>query len=151
MAQLPLKFIAGLLNSDLVDWYFRLGSTNAHVSHYQLYNLPCPNFAPGDGLTSNKIVTGVQPAIEKDDFEAAESYIARLIMQPPFDPAIIATVVDRIIGAERDRGLISRAARSQLAAKSQAWQDVIDRMFALMAGISPTEHAALRERLATML
>lgn len=41
---LPLKFIAGLLNSDLVDWYFRLGSTNAAVSHYQLHNLPCPSF-----------------------------------------------------------------------------------------------------------
>lgn len=40
-----LRLILALLNSTLSDWYFRLGSTNAHVSHYQLYNLPCPRFA----------------------------------------------------------------------------------------------------------
>lgn len=43
----PLEFVLGLLNSKLIDWYFRLGSTNAAVSHYQAYNLPCPRFAEG--------------------------------------------------------------------------------------------------------
>ena len=33
-----------VLNSSFADWYFRLGSTNAHVSHYQLTNIPCPRF-----------------------------------------------------------------------------------------------------------
>ena len=42
--RLPLNVLLGLLNSKVSDWYFRLGSTNAHVSHYQLYNLPCPLF-----------------------------------------------------------------------------------------------------------
>jgi hypothetical protein len=32
--KLPLGFIAALLNSDISDWYFRLGSTNASVSHF---------------------------------------------------------------------------------------------------------------------
>ena len=48
-SQVPLEFALGLLNSKLGDWYFRLGSTNAAVSHYQLYNLPCPFFAPKVG------------------------------------------------------------------------------------------------------
>jgi hypothetical protein len=48
--RLDLNFLLALLNSKLADWYFRLGSTNAHVSHYQLYNLPCPIFA--DATTS---------------------------------------------------------------------------------------------------
>jgi len=44
-SQLPLELLIGLLNSKLHDWYFRLGSTNASVSHYQLYNLPSPVFS----------------------------------------------------------------------------------------------------------
>jgi len=51
----PLEFVLGLLNSKLVDWYFRLGSTNAAVSHYQLYNLPCPAFAPSLPAGAQKV------------------------------------------------------------------------------------------------
>lgn len=40
--KLPLSALLALLNSKLADWFFRLGSTNASVSHYQLYNLPAP-------------------------------------------------------------------------------------------------------------
>jgi hypothetical protein len=154
MAQLPLNFIAGLLNSDLIDWYFRLGSTNAHVSHYQLYNLPCPNFAPTLGQLANQTVAEAQAAIDKADFEAAELCIAELIIQPPFDRAIasiIAAIVDRIIDSERTRGEISRSARSKLARESQHWQDLIDRTLARMAGITEEEHAGLKDRLETML
>src|SRR5439155_26297927 len=42
--KLPLQFIVGLLNSKLLDWYFRLGSTNSKVNEYQFNNLPCPIF-----------------------------------------------------------------------------------------------------------
>ena len=152
-AQLPLNFIAALLNSDLVDWYFRLGSTNAHVSHYQLYNLPCPNFRPASDRESNTVAE-VQALIEVDDLNATECYIAGLVGQPPFDraiAAIIAAIVDRIIKALHERGPIDRRARSRLPPAAQGWQDVIDRSFALMAGISRTEHDALRARLTDML
>jgi hypothetical protein len=43
-SQVDLFLVLGLLNSKLVDWYFRLGSTNAMVSEYQVNNLPCPLF-----------------------------------------------------------------------------------------------------------
>jgi len=72
----------------------------------------------------------------------------------PFDRAIasiIGTIVDRIIQVEPERGPISRIARSKLAPKSQAWQDVIDRSFAMMAGIDRKEHKAFRERLAALV
>ena len=48
---LPLEFLVGLLNSELLDWYFRLGSTNSKVNEYQFNNLPCPVFT--DELTSS--------------------------------------------------------------------------------------------------
>ena len=57
-AKLPLEFVLGLLNSKLADWYFRLGSTNAAVSHYQLYNLPVPAFQDG---SSGRAAACVRP------------------------------------------------------------------------------------------
>jgi hypothetical protein len=38
--KLPLEVIVALLNSRLLDWYFRLGSTNSKVNEYQFNNLP---------------------------------------------------------------------------------------------------------------
>jgi hypothetical protein len=151
---LPLKFVATLLNSDLIDWYFRLGSTNAAVSHYQLLNLPCPNFNLAAAQPSASAFTQASPLIRKGELAAVETCLARLVDRPPFDLTIafiIAAVVDEIIKAEHERGTIPRSARCQLAPKAQAWQDLIDRTFALMAGITAAEHAALRERLAKML
>ncbi len=153
-AKLPLKFIAALLNSDLADWYFRLGSTNAAVSHYQLYNLPCPNFDRSASERSEPIITEGQQIIHKGDINRLEHYMGGLIDQAPFDaaiPAIIEAIVDRIIESERVRGEILRSARSKLCPESQNWQDLIDRTLARMAGISEEEHAQLRERLDVML
>jgi len=92
--------------------------------------------------------------VEGQDTCGTERYIASLVDQPPFDPAIasiIVLIVDRIIEAEHRRGAITRSARSQLASEAQDWQDVIDRSLALMAGISRDEHQALKSRLAAML
>lgn len=151
---LPLKFIAALLNSALIDWYFRLGSTNAAVSHYQLYNMPCPSFAAFSNQRTTTSVVEVMASMEKGDLGAVETHLGRLTAQAPFEPAIasiIASIVDRIIEAEHQRGPISRAARSELAPQAQAWQDVIDRTFSLMAGISAAEHEAFTARLSKML
>ncbi|HVC98147.1 MAG TPA: Eco57I restriction-modification methylase domain-containing protein, partial [Pirellulales bacterium] len=47
-ARLPLAVVHGLLNSRLLEWYFRLGSTNALVNEYQFNILPAPRFADGE-------------------------------------------------------------------------------------------------------
>ena len=39
-SSIALDLLLALLNSKISDWYFRLISTNAAVSHYQLYALP---------------------------------------------------------------------------------------------------------------
>ena len=41
-SELSLDFLLALLNSAVFDWFFRLSSTNAAVSHYQIYQLPVP-------------------------------------------------------------------------------------------------------------
>lgn len=37
-----LKYILGILNSSILEWRFRLTSSNNHVSNYELGNLPIP-------------------------------------------------------------------------------------------------------------
>ena len=48
--QLALDFVLAVLNSQVSDWFFRLGSTNAAVSHYQIHNIPTPNIEIYDGV-----------------------------------------------------------------------------------------------------
>ena len=47
---IALDLLLALLNSKISDWYFRLISTNAAVSHYQLYALRVPTIVEMDGL-----------------------------------------------------------------------------------------------------
>src|SRR5260370_2193600 len=47
-SKVPLDFVLALLNSKLSDWFFRLQSTNAAVSHYQILDLPAPTLTPDE-------------------------------------------------------------------------------------------------------
>ena len=46
-SRISLDLLLALLNSKLSDWYFRLTSTSAAVSHYQIYALPAPTVVEG--------------------------------------------------------------------------------------------------------
>lgn len=153
-SQQPLEFVLGLLNAKLSDWYFRLGSTNAAVSHYQLYNLPCPVF--GDKLTpqDSEVLSRAKAALADAAFEEVYSALTPMIAQPPYGRAVREVIVDlvrRIMNIEASRGQISRPERSSLALAAQPYQDVIDRLFYEMAGLTEEESQALEERLARML
>lgn len=39
------KYILAIINSNLIDWYFRKTSTNNHINIYELEQLPIPNAA----------------------------------------------------------------------------------------------------------
>ncbi|MEX0885886.1 MAG: Eco57I restriction-modification methylase domain-containing protein [Phycisphaeraceae bacterium] len=151
-AHLPLRFALALLNSRLADWYFRLGSTNAAVSHYQLENLPCPVFASPDagGATPSAIAK----ALERGDAEKVAALADKHIAQPPYPRWLLdvtCDVVERIIAIETARADMRRADRSALDPAAQPYQDLIDHLFYRMAGLSYDEARALEERLATML
>jgi hypothetical protein len=150
--KLPLAFLMAMLNSKLADWYFRLGSTNASVSHYQLYNLPAPAFS-----------STTPEAIDSDDFlnsltrkkwEAALASVESLVAEPPFPPAIITCMVrlvEEISKIEAARGEIARAQRSALAPEAQPYQDLIDRLLYRLAGLTEAEAQGLEKRLEAML
>lgn len=168
VSELPLEFILCLLNSKLSDWYFRLGSTNAHISQYQLQNLPCPGFAErrteadGKMLAESLEVLNVWSAGAGKKGKADPEkmiqdvlgILAPAMAVPPYGLAVqdcVIELVNRIIAIEAARGEIARTARSALAPAAQPYQDLIDRILYALAGLSEPEWRGLEERLSTML
>ncbi|MCH8316443.1 MAG: hypothetical protein IIA64_10755 [Planctomycetes bacterium] len=72
----------------------------------------------------------------------------------PFSPAVrdfIIELVKRIMQIEKGRGNIARAERSRLDSEAQPYQDLIDRLFYAMAGLTDEEARGLEDRLSRML
>ena len=150
----PLEFAMALLNSRLSDWYFRLGSTNAHVSHYQIANLPYPRFAPERTGEDDNLRATVTQALRTKDLEEAFQMLLPALAHAPFTAAVCDVVVELvrlIVDAEHRRGEIARSERSALCAEAQPYQDLIDRLLYAIAGLSEEEATGLEERLAAML
>jgi hypothetical protein len=153
-SQLPLQFLLGLLNSMLLDWYFRLGSTNSKVNEYQFNNLPCPHFAKKVKEKDAKLQAKAEAAVAARRPEDALDVLRPLLAEPPFSPAVRAVIVaavQQIMRIEADRGEIARTDRSALDPDAQPYQDLIDQLLYAMAGLSAAEVRGLEERYATML
>ena len=153
-SKLAPQFLAALLNSKLLDWYFRLGSTNSKVNEYQFNNLPCPHFAESSRPTDRKIEEAAVSAVSDGDAELAFNLIQHLTKDAPFSPAlqgVIIEAVNWIVRIETDRGEIARVDRSQLAPAAQPYQDFIDQLFYAMAGLTTEEASDLEDRLTQML
>ena len=151
-SQYPLEFLLGILNSKLIDWYFRLGSTNASVSHYQLYILPAPRFAADD--PSRERVNTFSKLLTEKDTDGAFQLVADLVALPPFPSTLrecVVVIVNHVIDIERRRGDIIRMDRSALSPIAQPLQDLLDRIIYRMAGLTDSEASALEDRLERML
>lgn len=70
-SKIPLELVLFVLNSSFADWYFRLGSTNAAVSHYQLTNIPCPAFE-GAGEPDSRVCGELKFLLTKREFSEIE-------------------------------------------------------------------------------
>ena len=153
-SRLPLEVVLGLLNTNLLDWYFRLGSTNSKVNEYQFNNLPCPMFADHETEEHNHAGEVAIRAIRAGDLEEAFQILRPSLACAPFSLAVrdtIAELVQQAIHAEQCRGEIARSERSALCVEAQPYQDLIDRLLYAMAGLSEEEARGLEERLARML
>lgn len=153
-SRLPLELVLAFLNSKLADWYFRLGSTNAAVSHYQLHNLPCPMFAEVRAESEDRLCNASLAAVRSGRLDDVLNILGPVLENPPFALAVQDVLVDlvrRIIAIEQARGEIARTERSALAPAAQPLQNLIDRIFYAMAGLTLDESAALEEHLARML
>lgn len=151
-SKIPLEVLVALLNSKLSDWYFRLGSTNASVSHYQLYKLPAPAFSLNGPDCSWS--DGFDHALNLRKWDNAFTAIEPQLVKAPF-PSVIMTSILRLVSEiariETARGDIPRFERSALAPEAQPYQDLIDRILYRMAGLTDAEAKGLEKRLEAML
>ncbi|WP_110558624.1 type IIG restriction enzyme/methyltransferase [Helicobacter cinaedi] len=58
------KFLVGILNSKLLNWLFRITSTNNHVNIYELENLPIPQITESNKPLCDEIVECVDKILE---------------------------------------------------------------------------------------
>jgi hypothetical protein len=149
--RIPPLLLLALLNSKLLDWYFRLGSTNSKVNEYQFNNLPCPIFGTGADLRRRGQILGF---IQDGHLGDAVDMLCPALQDAPFSRGIsdaITLATSRIIEIETARGEIGRRDRSALAEEAQPYQDFIDRILFAMAGITEAEAIELERRLAVMM
>jgi hypothetical protein len=152
--KLPPLFLLALLNSKLMEWYFRIGSTNAMVNDYQIRILPAPFVTLGTNKGAWTASKDFRQCVNDKDFDGAFGVIEPLLEVPPFPDSTVAAVsflVQGIIAAEQARGEIARSDRSALVPEAQPYQDLIDRILFTMAGLDDSEIAALEQRLESML
>lgn len=153
-SKLPLEFILGLLNSKLLDWYFRLGSTNSKVNEYQFVNLPCPVFQNKMKKDDETIKEKALEGLNGGDFEKVFELLSPLLKDGPFSLAVrdmVCEAVKCIIKIEHKRGEISRRERSHLDSAAEPYQNFIDILIYAMAGLSESDISGLEERLLKML
>ena len=134
-SELSLNLLLALLNSSILDWFFRLGSTNAAVSHYQIYNLPIPplqNTTACNGLR----LTDLGGKLSATERSAAECLEAMSV---------------RIQDLEARRIVLNRSDRSKLAPESQPIQDAIDAVLFKCYGLSDEDAEYVKKRLTEML
>lgn len=151
---IPFEVIIAVFNSRLTDWYFRLGSTNATINEYQVDNLPCPLFSEITSDADRRIGQTAQAELLAGDTSKAFESLREGFCMPPFGTTVRDTLVClvlRIMKIEKARGEIARAERSALAPEAQPYQDLIDRLFYAMAGLTEDELEGLEGRLARML
>jgi len=145
--------LLALLNSKLLDWYFRLGSTNSKVNEYQFNSLPCPVFQETADREDRIILGRAREALESDPLDAVRQ-VAPALKTAPFGLSALnlcEVLVRRMRGLEEQRGTITRSERAALCPKAEPYQRALDLLIMRLAGLSDSEMAGVEERLEEML
>ena len=153
-ARIPLELVLFVLNSAFADWYFRLGSTNAAVSHYQLLNIPCPRFKSKEDPLDKKMLDRLESQLEELDFAGIEKTSLELAEQQGCSPtieSIIVRLVRFIETEEHRRGHIARAARSSLSENGGPCQIILNKLILALLGLGADKHEYIANRLDQML
>jgi hypothetical protein len=148
-SQLDLALLLAMLNSKLLDWYFRLGSTNSKVNEYQFDALPVPTLAnTGKSIEWKKFLKdGKLDALS----ELLHGGCSEAGIMPKDVAEALAEMSREIQKIEGQRVLKNRKERSSLAPESQQIQDVIDKVLFRCYGLSDEEGEYINARLQEML
>ena len=148
-SSLSLDLLLALLNSKILEWWFRLGSSNAHANEYQMNGLPVPqvqfNHSSVSGLTLSQ-VEDWPDVQEKLELECG----TRGIM-PAHVAETIGKMTRHIHDIESQRQIATRTERSSLSPESQPIQDVIDKVLFRCYGLSHDDAQYIEMRLPRML
>ena len=147
--QIDLDLLTALLNSKILDWYFRLGSTNSKVNEYQFNSLPIPTFS------KERRNIDWQPPYEKGQWVELGKLLCEACTEPGVMPATVADALTemsrRIQQIEAKRILKRRSERSHLALESQPIQDAVDAILFRCYGLTDEESEYISRRLKEML
>jgi hypothetical protein len=138
---------------SLLEWYFRLGSTNSKVNEYQFDNLPCPVFRETAGPEDRILLGRAREALESDPLDSVRQ-VAPALATAPFGLAaldLLETLAHRIRGLEQQREAITRSERAVLCPEAEPYQRALDLLLMRLAGLSDSEIAGIEERLEQML
>jgi len=153
-AEVPLELVLFVLNSAFADWYFRLGSTNAAVSHYQLLNIPCPAFGGTDTQIDRLRIEELTELLKGREFQKVEELCLSLAAAEGCTPTVeqmIVQIVQYIEDEERRRGQIARTARSALSEDAARCQIILDRLLLQLLGLGADRYEYIAARLGEML
>jgi hypothetical protein len=147
-SKIDLDLLVAFLNSKILDWYFRLGSTNSKVNEYQYNALPVPTL----GSTQN---VDWKSLFEREDWKKLGDLLCNTCTQPCVMPKGVADALAKMSRAiqkiEDKRVLKSRSERSRLAPESQPIQDAIDAVLFRCYGLSEDDAKYIEKRLEEML
>ena len=152
--KVPLELILFVLNSAFADWYFRLGSTNAAVSHYQLLNIPCPSFNLQETTIDRKQLDWIDRRLDDAEFGVVEKELLEVAVQQGCTLTLqeaIAKLIRFIEIEESKRGRITRASRSALSQNSEQCQIVLDKLLLALLGLQADSYQYIKSRLEQML
>ena len=148
-SKICLDLLLLLMNSQVLDWYFRLASTNSSINEYQFNNLPVIQVLDDE---SDPCLIAMADEGNWVDLEAS-------LMNKCVEPGTMLRSVSesltglcrRIQVIEARRTLKSRSERSRLSPESQLFQDIIDKVLFRCYGLRDEDAQHIRERLADML
>ena len=148
-SKIPLDFVLAILNSKISDWFFRLTSTNAAVSHYQIYSIPVPSVVKIKSADNWPNDITIMSLHQIKDLLFENCVTPGIMPQYIMEALIILCKKIQII--ENGRILENRAERSSLAFESQSIQDVIDSVLFHYYGLSEDDGKYIEQRLREML
>lgn len=145
--------LLALMNSEILDWYFDLGSTNSKVNEYRLNSMPIPKFSAQGTLNEEEFLSRI---IHNNDGSAKQEWVAfieDMVGHQDSLPRICTTVLEHLVNEicqiEEARQLGSHRDRSSLSSESQNKQEMLDYMIFSMYGLSESEMKTITDSLAT--
>ena len=145
---IDLDLLIAILNSKLIDWYFRLASTNSKVNEYQFDLLPFPAMVKGGAVAW-------QPLVNCGEWDRVTNLLMTTCTRAGTMPLSVTEAISemsrRIQAIESRRVLKNRSERSHLAPESQPIQDAIDAILFRCYGLSEEEGKYITHRLGEML